>query len=172
MANQHVCSPFGALKSYNIWGTLMPGVSDSRSSVVVLGLAITATSFTGMSLHWTGHISYSSWVTDTHQRATCLHSFQSTLCAIGDRPVSSPLPHQPPLTFTPVSSLLSYQPPLHFQMLIRCVLLCLYDIKCLTCMILNATCMTRDAWLVWYVMLCITCDALFVRHVMLYLHDM
>ena len=85
--------------------------------------------------------------------------------------LSTPTPATP-LTFTPVSSLLSYQPPLHFQMLIRCVLLCLYDIKCLTCMILNATCMTRDAWLVWYVMLCITCDALFVRHVMLYLHDM
>ena len=173
MANQHVCSPFGALKSYNIWGTLMPGVSNSRSLVVVLGLAITATSFTGMSLHWTGHISYSSWVTDTHQRATCLHSFQSTLCAIGDRPVSSPLPHQPPpLTLTPVSSLLSYQPPLHFQMLIRCVLLCLYDIKCLTCMILNAP-------LAWRVMPylygshcfpCMLCDASCAWCVMLYLH--
>ena len=78
----------------------------------------------------------------------------------------------PPLTFTPVSSLLSYQPPLHFQMLIRCVLLCLYDIKCLTCMILNAP-------LAWRVMpylygshcfTCMLCDALCAWCVMLYLH--
>ena len=40
MANHHACSPFGASKSYNIRSTLMLGVSNSRSLVIVLGLTV------------------------------------------------------------------------------------------------------------------------------------
>ena len=40
MANHHACSPFGASKSYNIRSTLMFGVSNSRSLIVVLGLKV------------------------------------------------------------------------------------------------------------------------------------
>ena len=66
--------------------------------------------FTGMSLHWTNHISYLSCVTETNQRATCLHSFQSPNSNLGNRRSTSFL-----LTLTPASSLLSHQSSLHFQ---------------------------------------------------------
>ena len=93
---------------------------------------------------------------------------------IGHRPVSSSLSHKPPPHFH--TSLLFTLLVWEIILLVMCnatpVILCLYDIKCLTCMILNAL-------LAWRVLLylhgshcftCMLCDALCAWCVMLYLH--